>query len=409
MNEVPYPPDNGVKIVSYNAMRMMSEAGHNLSICVLCEKGPSSISDYESLCSEFGIENRCIEFTDESKKLRNIVRTALCGKLYFIERFRSLSFRVALEVLVAKFEPDVIHFDLITLCQYYDVAPLGIGTVASINDCYSLKLENSLAAGNYSGVEVPYRVWQLRRSRKYESQMYPNFDFVHVMSEVDSGYLEKLNPKIETRVIPNGVSAELFNLPQVNSANVTVLFIAHLAGDNLVYLANLLDKCWPVVAREFPQSVLRIVGKIPESSRPLQTKYESVEGVRFAGYAENLVDAYEGCDIAVVPINKSGGILNKAIEAMAAGLAVVGFDKSFAGIAGARSGQHYLTAKDYEGIGEVLIALIRDQNRRDEIRAQARKFARDNFSWNQRVEAYESMYWQAARLSIEKRSGHGST
>ena len=34
-NEIPFPPDNGVRIPTYHAMRLMSQAGHKVALAVL--------------------------------------------------------------------------------------------------------------------------------------------------------------------------------------------------------------------------------------------------------------------------------------------------------------------------------------------------------------------------------------
>ena len=115
------------------------------------------------------------------------------------------------------------------------------------------------------------------------------------------------------------------------------------------------------------------------------------------GYVEKLADAYSGCGIAIVPINKTCGILNKAIEAMAAGLVAIGFESSFSGIPQAKNGLHYISARDYPDMGRSIVDVIYDIDKRCSIQKEAHSMARKHYSWDDRLGAYEQMYHFAAK------------
>jgi glycosyltransferase involved in cell wall biosynthesis len=116
----------------------------------------------------------------------------------------------------------------------------------------------------------------------------------------------------------------------------------------------------------------------------------------FHGYVEDLRDAYRQCGIAIVPINKNCGIINKVVEAMAAGLAVVGFQKTFAGVGEAMSGLHCVAAVDYADFGHAVAGLIRDESRRRSMQSAAYGLARQHYAWATRRTDYEHMYRRAA-------------
>lgn len=48
-NEVPFPPDNGVRIPSYHAMRLMQAAGHELALAVLSAETGEVESRFEKV------------------------------------------------------------------------------------------------------------------------------------------------------------------------------------------------------------------------------------------------------------------------------------------------------------------------------------------------------------------------
>lgn len=394
-NQIPFPPDNGVRIVSHHAMRLMHDAGHELALAVLTEES-DNIDLRFKIASDF-CQNGMTLLTRLPQRNRLLIQffAILKNRLFFIERYRNTIFRKELKVLIDRFKPDVIHFDLIPMTQYYDLIPLDVGTIASINDSYALTLENSLSIGYYSKLSKLYRKIQLRQTSNYESTTYQNFDAVHTMTEIDACYLRKLNPKIKTTVISNGIDPSLTNITSDTYGYSDVIFVANLVAENLVYLQHFLEKSWPIVLDKCPDAKLHVVGKLNPEAMALKAQGENIKGVIFLGYVECLADAYRGCGISIVPVNKNCGIVNKAIEAMAAGLAVIGFNKTFTGIKHAHKDEHFIAVADYICMGHAVVDLIQDDLHRKKIQQSAHQMAIKHYSWASRSKSYSEMYKDA--------------
>jgi polysaccharide biosynthesis protein PslH len=402
-NQVPFPPDNGVRIVSHHAMRLMNEAGHELALAVLTEETDDPATRFAHAAA------LCLKdmawWMPLPRRNRIAVQSsaALHGNLHFVERYRCGAFSRKLTGLIEAFHPDVIHFDIITLLQYVAVAPAGVGTVASINDSNALTIENGLAQGNYKGLMRFYRELQLKHSREYEAACYPRFDAVHLMSEIDAAYLKHLNPSINTVVISNGVEPALFALADETRHQSDIIFVGKLIAENLECVQTFLEVSWPLVESESRNARLHIVGAVGAEAQRLKAKCEGRSNIVFHGYVENLAEVYRNCGIAIVPINKDCGIINKVIEAMAAGLAVVGFEKTFAGLRKATRGLHCVTAVDYADFGRAVADLIRDESRRRSIQNAAHGLAKQYYTWATRREDYESMYGHSAERAASRR------
>lgn len=391
-NEIPFPPDNGVRIVSYNAMRLMHKSGHQLALAVLSNENDfidERLEKVSELC-----EKEFVSFTSvkSGARFKSLLSSLLTGRLFFIQRYYSEEFALNIRRIIEKFKPDAIHFDLITMTQYVDIVPDGIRTVASINDSYTLALENSLADGLYKGFVRVYRKLQYYQAREYERSAYQKFDVVHTMSEVDARYLRALSANITTKVIPNGVDRALFDVAPKSRGKTNVIFVAKLAGANLVYLKRFIEMGWKYIHEIHPWVELHIIGELTAESKKIQDEYKNDTSIIFKGYVENLSDAYEQCGISVVPINKNCGLINKAIEAMAAGLVTVGFVNTFSGIGSAHDNVHYVSTNTYSEMGEVIVELLRDESKRKRIQQAAHQLAVEEFSWESRSYAYEVMY-----------------
>jgi len=391
-NEVPFPPDNGVRIVSYNAMRLMKDKGHDLALAILTEEDGDLTQRFEKIQS-FCLDG-CSFLVKLFPKNKWIIQfwAILKNKIYPIERYNSDTFRRKLMLLIEDFKPDVIHFDIITMTQYIDIVPEGIGTVASINDSYCLTLENLFLNGQYKGLQYIYRKLQFYQTRYYEKTMYPRFDKVHVMTDIDASFLQSLSPRISTSVIPNGVASQLFDVT-INTVNKQdIIFVAKLVGDNVYSLNEFLEISWPKIHENSPDTKLFVVGQVTEDAFYLKNKHHNTDGVIFLGYVENLEDAYSRCGVAIVPINKNCGLINKAIEAMAAGLAVVGFENSFCSLLGAVNRRHFILVQNYESMPQAILELFNDSELFNDIKHSAHKYAIENYSWESRIKAYDDMY-----------------
>jgi len=394
-NEIPYPPNNGVRIPIYNAMRLMHELGHDIALAVLTEETDNlenRLNVVGRMCSP-GM-TFCMRLPARNKIAVQLA-ALLCNRLYFVERFRCKQFKNSLLKLRQKFKPDVIHFDLITMAQYRHSVPNTIGTVASINDSYALTLKNSLDSGSYRGLEFLYRVFQFAQTKKYEKKTYPHFNSTHLMSKIDADYLTAINPKIKCEVIPNGAEPSLFDVPTFGEGKIDVIFVAKLVGENLLNLEKFILRTWKKVNKQCPSINFLIVGEVGREALDIKKRFHGMNNVFFKGYAVNLADAYKESGIAVVPINKNCGIINKAVEAMAAGHAVVGFEKSFSGIVEASPKVHFWTATSFEEMANVIITLVQNDRLRSATQLAAHQLAMQHYSWNSRARSYEGMYIDA--------------
>lgn len=76
-----------------------------------------------------------------------------------------------------------------------------------------------------------------------------------------------------------------------------------------------LTNVWPAFHKEFPNIRYVIGGRgAPEE---LANKWNSIEGVEYVGFIENLEEMYERCIATVVPIYSGGGTCIKTLESLA--------------------------------------------------------------------------------------------
>jgi glycosyltransferase involved in cell wall biosynthesis len=222
------------------------------------------------------------------------------------------------------------------------------------------------------------------------------------MTNVDSNYLKNLNSKIKTCVIPNGVAADIFLPLNIDSKfPADICFVAKLMGSNLSNLERFLLEAWIKIHSNFPEIKFHVVGRISLDAKPLIALSNSIGGVVFHDYVEKLSDVYRLCSIAVVPVDKNCGIINKAIEAMGAGLAVVGFYKTFAGIPHARNDKSCVIVENYDQMERQISLLYNNIDRLNRIRIEGQKIANQYYRWSVQKPKYNRLYNNAKWLAYE--------
>lgn len=394
--EIPYPPDNGVRIKSFHALRLMAK-DHKVALVVLT----SETEGIEGRIRE--LKNFCDEVTVVALRRRSNLSIAstsmLRSKLFYIERYRDTVFLEKLRDVIARWLPDVIHFDLILMSQYGRLINPAIASVVSINDSYALSLENELKRPlHQSARKRLYRTLQLKFTKDYEAKTYTGFDYCHVVSAVDKDYLERLNPAIRTIVIPNGVDIDYLQPSESKavSAFKNAIFVGKMAGINLIYLEHFITKAWRLVKKAIPDANLDVIGGKP--SKSIENIAAKAGGVTFKGYVDNLRDCYNDSLIAVVPIQKNCGLVNKAIEAMAMGLAVVGFNETFAGIPQASHNHNCIGCNSHQDMASQIIRLFKVPECARVIGSNACDMIKNHYCWGKRRESYEYMYEEAIKI-----------
>ena len=397
LSEPCYPAVNGVRIPAYHAIRLMSRDNDlTLASLVSPECEPYDLKPLDSLCE------KVITVKLPRRHPALIAFNALLRReTYFMERFRSERFRDQLKEMIAEFKPDVVHFDYILTTQYHNCAPPGAGTVASINDSITFSMENAFKQKlERSLFGKIYRRCQYYQVRHFEKTFYPRFDIVHTMTENDAEFLRSLNPNIRTEAIPNGTFIEDFNGVADNLPTDHIVFVGRLsATTKLQPLLDFLNISWSKIRKVKPQAVFHIVGRKMEGFEPVIKIAEELGGVKFEGFIENLADVYSKACISIVPINKNSGLVNKAIEAMAAGLCVVGFHKTFEGIPEAKNGENCLAVGSFEQMGDVILDIMVNKEKQRAIQKAASETAVRCFSWESRRIRYQKMYEHAANLT----------
>ena len=102
---------------------------------------------------------------------------------------------------------------------------------------------------------------------------------------------------------------------------------------------------------------------------------------KFLGFVNNLPKSLSNAAVLVCPLRFAAGVQNKILQAMALGVPVVTTSLGNEGI-GAKPGEEILIAKSNSDFAKKVASLLRDNNLRNKIGLNGKKFVKNKFDWS---------------------------
>ncbi|MEZ6096157.1 MAG: glycosyltransferase [Pirellulaceae bacterium] len=180
----------------------------------------------------------------------------------------------------------------------------------------------------------------------------------------------------------NGVDDLFFEIPLQREAK-TITFVGRLEGEYLRRVKWILDEVWPALKRSNPEIQLTVAGKTADAD--LIRRFKSL-GIQHREFVENPAELYSQQAVLIAPIFKGYGLINKVVQAMAAGTLVVGDRTAFNAIPDFESGIHGMVAETPLDFQNAIETAFTQPDLANQIRRAARELMGAHFRWGTRVE-----------------------
>ena len=131
------------------------------------------------------------------------------------------------------------------------------------------------------------------------------------------------------------------------------------------------------VKREIPNLTIDLVGPVNDTNKHL---FESINGVNVRGFVSEVRDAFKGVTMSVVPLFMRGGLVNKVVDSMAAGVPCSGA-RVFNGMDQFENGIHGFDVRSADQWTRVLLDTLKDPQLLRGVSDAARKMVREDFQW----------------------------
>jgi len=407
VDQLPFPPRNGVTIPVYNYIAGLKK---HFKIHLLYVTDGKNIIDNSQLEENKRLVDRLMVFEAEVKTSLRKIWDELCGDEFYFCPWDWGRSRSALMAMLSGVSYDFVW-----------VSPYSVGNarkgfaknnqsmfVAGISDSatlvYQSKKKEILKKGVGRGVRIKNLFGWLRSyfMARTECAFLSCYHLILVQTQVEVEFLSLIcGNLLKNRLLPlsNGVNDILLVLP-IETAAQKLLFLGSMTGAYRENMLWFLENVWPTIKQACPGVQFTIVGKCP--CPILLQKMNNDENIRHESYVADISNVFKDVAVMVSPVFKNYGLINKVVEAMAAGVAVVGDSGSFNGISGFQSHTHGVMADQPADMAAAVIDLLHSPLRRVEMGKSGRELVRENFDWSRRIQTVRERLVQLKAASASK-------
>ncbi len=223
------------------------------------------------------------------------------------------------------------------------------------------------------------------------------YKYMMPYSNIDEGKIKKMNPKVKTKIVPQGVGEEYLNLEAKKPEYILFLSRFDMAQKGI----DLLLKAYASIKDITPYPLL-IAGRGPDKQKieALIKELELEDRVKMASglYGKEKLDVMSKAVLVAFP-SRHDELSLWALEALGAGLPLVAFDLPEAAWMGNEAALK-ATPFDTDSYGKLLVeACLVEKN--NQMRESARTLAR-KYSWESVVSQIESFMYEI--ISLESKN-----
>lgn len=395
-HRIPFPPNKGDKIRSFNEIKYLSRA-HDISLAFLVDD-PRDLQHV----AELQQYSRTIDFAVISPRWQKIksLPALVTGAPLSIPYFYSSALQDAIDKRLDVTEIDVVFCFSSPMAEYiFKSRHFKNGTLKGARLIMDFVDVDSDKWRMYAGftafpLSVIYRLeWQ--RLQAYDAMVGRKFSKSIFVSEKEVELFLSFCPEATTASIANGVDMDYFaavgTFRAENTAAdkvPTMLFMGAMDyypnEDAVVYFTK---EVLPLIRTQVPTVQFIIAGSNPTAR---VNELASSPGVIVTGSVPDIRPYLAQADLFVAPFRIARGIQNKVLEAMAAGVPVVARPEAVQGFG---SQQVPLVVESTaEGLAVSIVELLGNDNRRAEMAMAAQQFVRVNYAWENNMAELQRLF-----------------
>jgi glycosyltransferase involved in cell wall biosynthesis len=384
---VPYPPDSGPKIKTYNVLRYLAQQHEvHLVSFVRTEAERNAAEWLRGWCADVvTVPLRRSVGRDVAFLARSLARR----RPFLIERDDLRAMRLAVEETVARVAPDAVHADQLSMGQFAVDLPVRLRILDEHNAVWTIVQRAAKHEGR--GVRRLLAELEWRKLRHYEADLCRRFDQVTVVSLEDRVALEQAaGERLPTHVIPIAIDpGELPFRPRGEKARDVVSVATMFYPPNVEGIQWFSEGVFPLVRNAAPETQFLVVGsRPPDRIKQLMTPSS---GIVVMDYVADLDPVLQRGGVLVVPVHSGSGMRVKILESFARGIPVVTTSIGVEGI-DARHGEHLLIADEPAAFAEAVVCLLRDRVVAARLAAAGRRLVEKHYDWRTALSVLDEVY-----------------
>lgn len=386
---IPYPPNKGDKIRSFNILKHFSTS-HRIHLgCFIDDP-----ADWEHVpaLQEYCVDTCIVPLNKTVAKIKS-AKAFLTGAPLNLPYFYDRRIERWSQKVFAEVKPEAAFAFSSQMGQYFlNAAPRPPRVVIDFCDVDSDKWRQYAASKNWPAS------WVFRREADtllaFDRRVAAAVDAATFVAQPEVDLFLDLAPECTGKIhaIGNGIDTEYFTpdgtyaSPYASGGPIAIFTGAMDYWPNVDAVVWFANEIFPLVRVAIPDARFFIVGGGPTAE---VLKLETVDGVHVAGRVPDMRPYFAHADAAVTPMRIARGIQNKVLEAMAMAKPTVTTPTALAGI-DATPERDILVAETAEAFAAQTIRAL--QNEAATALGQAAKtFVSNAYSWESQLSPYDAL------------------
>jgi polysaccharide biosynthesis protein PslH len=405
---IPYPPDAGPRVKTWNVLRYLVERGHQVTLVsfVRPDEAPH-VTALQQICTAVHtVPIRRSRLADAGY----LLRSNLTGRPFLIERDDLPAMRQLVRRLLATESFDVVHADQLTMTQFaLDAYRENGGGPDGRRPFTIFDAHNATwTISNRMFENVPWFLKMMLRLetpriKQYEGMLVERFDHTMVVIEPDKSALLQgvANGMAATAarritVIPIAVDTVALQPIQRRPLSRNIMTLGSLNyPPNVDGIRWFLHHVFPLIRQQTPDVTLTIIGKTPPPDF-VQLSEQNPGVITVTGYVPDLTPYMEAAALMVVPVRAGSGMRVRLLEAFARAMPAVTTTIGLEGI-DAEPGRDVLVADDPADFAAATVRLLQDEQQQGQLAVNGRRLAETRYDWQVALKKMDEVYAQANR------------
>lgn len=381
-HRVPFPPDRGDKIRSFNILQKLCRLAPVHVACFADDAEDIAHGDaLRPMLGSLHIEERT------TSRTAGAIKALASGKPISLTMFDSKAIREFVERTLAERDIDTVFVFSGQMAQFVPVLSADARFVMDFGDVDSAKFA---AYGQTTG--FPMNLVHRREAAKlarFESAVAHKADASLFVSDAEAALFRERTGASNVLTLENGIDCDTFDpdsfaaefaepLSEISGDGPLLVFTGQMDyRPNIEAVRSFAEEVLPDIRKQRPDARFAIVGRHPTAE---VRKLEQREGVIVTGGVPDIRSWLAAADVVVAPLRMARGIQNKVLEAMAMARPVVASRPAYEGI-DAVPGRDLVVAESPAEEAQAVLALLADPERAAALGKAARQRMLDRYSW----------------------------
>jgi sugar transferase (PEP-CTERM/EpsH1 system associated) len=383
-HRIPYPPDRGDKIRSWNILKHLGTLARVHLACFADDEADAAHLDALRSAMGGSLGEAHVEIRRKNR-FAAAAEAIAAGKPISLTMFDSAALRTFVDSALACPAVGSAYAFSGQMAQFVP-QPCAQHFIMDFVDMDSAKFAEYAGGG-------PMRWAHKREAEKlfaFERATAARAGLSLFVSEAEAALFRAKAPEARVAAISNGIDLDFYG-PQADSPRIEaparplIVFTGQMDyRPNVEAVTSFAKDAMPSIRQRHPSAAFAIVGRNPP---PAVLRLAEREGVIVTGAVPDVRSWLAAADVVVAPLRIARGIQNKVLEAMAMARPVIASPAAFEGI-DAEPGRDLIVASDE---GAAVADLLADPAAAAAIGAAARRQMEKSYRWSARLAPLAAM------------------